>query len=112
MLSRSVWVMDNLNTHKPGSLYDAFEPSEARPIAKRLELHCTPKYASRLNMAETEFSVFSRSCLRQRIPDETDLRRHVQALQEERNQARASIDWRFSIWDARDRLHRLYPSQP
>ena len=104
-------VLDNLNTHKLGSLYDAFEPVEARRIAKRLEFHYTPVHGSWLNMAEIELSVFSRSCLRQRVPDETDLRRHVHALEEERNKARASIDWRFSIQDARDRLHRLYPSR-
>ena len=104
-------VLDNLNTHKLGSLYDAFEPLEARRIAKRLEFHYTPVHGSWLNMAEIELSVFSRSCLRQRVPDETDLRRHVHALEEERNKARASIDWRFSIQDARDRLHRLYPSR-
>ena len=104
-------VLDNLNTHKLGSLYDAFEPVEARRIAKRLEFHYTPVHGSWLNMAEIELSVFSRSCLRQRVPYETDLRRHVHALEEERNKARASIDWRFSIQDARDRLHRLYPSR-
>ena len=112
-------VLDNLNTHKLGSLYDAFEPVEARRIAKRLEFHYTPKHGSWLNpvsstgraMAEIELSVFSRSCLRQRVPDETDLRRHVHALEEERNKARASIDWRFCIQDARDRLRRLYPSR-
>ena len=104
-------VLDNLNTHKLGSLYDAFEPVEARRIARRLEFHYTPKHGSWLNMAEIELSVFSRSCLRQRVPDETDLRRHVHALEEERNLARASIDWRFSIQDARARLHRLYPSR-
>ena len=104
-------VLDNLNTHKLGSLYDAFEPVEARRIAKRLEFHYTPVHGSWLNMAEIELSVLSRSCLRQRVPDETDLRRHVHALEEERNKARASIDWRFSIQDARDRLHRLYPSR-
>ena len=112
-------VLDNLNTHKLGSLYDAFEPVEARRIAKRLEFHYTPVHGSWLNpisstgraMAEIELSVLSRSCLRQRVPDETDLRRHVHALEEERNKARASIDWRFCIQDARDRLHRLYPSR-
>ena len=104
-------VLDNLNTHKLGSLYDAFEPAEARRIAKRLEFHYTPKHGSWLNMAEIELSVFSRSCLRQRVPDETALKRHVHALQQERNVARASIDWRFSIQDARHKLHRLYPSR-
>ena len=103
-------VLDNLNTHTLGSLYDTFEPSEALRIARRLELHYTPKHGSWLNMAEIELSVFGRSCLRQRIPDEGDLKRHVGALEAERNTARASIDWRFTIHDARDKLHRLYPS--
>ena len=103
-------VLDNLNTHKLGSLYDAFEPLEARRIAKRLDLHYTPKHGSWLNMAEIELSVFGRSCLRQRIPNETALRRHVRALEDERNAARASIDWRFTVQDARDKLYKLYPS--
>lgn len=103
-------VLDNLNTHRPGSLYVAFPPLEARRIIKRLQFHYTPKHGSWLNMAEIELSVFSRRCLRRRIPDEIALRRNVQALQDERNVARASIDWRFTIQDARAKLHRLYPS--
>ena len=103
-------VLDNLNTHRLGSLYVAFVPDEARRIARRLRFHYTPKHGSWLNMAEIELSVFSRGCLRRRVPDETVLRRRVHALQEERNTDRASIDWRFSIQDARTKLHRLYPS--
>ena len=103
-------VLDNLNTHKPGSLYEAFEPSEARRIAKRLELHYTPNHGSWLNMAEIEFSVFSRACLSRRIGDEVLLRREVAALERERNDVGAVIDWRFSTQDARSRLKRLYPS--
>ena len=82
-------VLDNLNTHKTGSLYEAFEPSEARCIAKRLEFHYTPVHGSWLNMAEIELSVLSRSCLRQRVPDETDLRRHVHmSMRSKRNAIR------------------------
>ena len=89
-------VLDNLNTHKPGSLYEAFAPSEARRIAKRLELHYTPNHGSWLNMAEIEFSVFSRQCLNRRVGDEVLLRREVAALERERNGAAAIIDWRSS----------------
>ena len=101
-------VLDNLNTHRMASLYETFPPSEARRIAKRLEFHYTPKHGSWLNMAEIEFSIFSRSCLRQRLPDKGALHREVQALELERNKARARIDWRFSIQDARIKLQRLY----
>ena len=102
-------VLDNLNTHRTASLYETFPPAEARRIAKRLEFHYTPKHGSWLNMAEIEFSVFSRGCLRQRIPDEKSLCREIQAQEQERNQAQAHINWRFSILDARAKLHRLYP---
>lgn len=104
-------VLDNLNTHRTASLYETFPPAEARRIAKRLEFHYTPKHGSWLNMAEIEFSVFSRGCLRKRIPDEESLCREVQALESERNQAQAHINWRFGILDARAKLHRLYPLQ-
>ena len=102
-------VLDNLNTHRPASLYETFPAVEARRIAKRLEFHYTPKHGSWLNMAEIEFSVLSRSCLKQRLPNEETLRREVQALVAERNAARATINWRFRTHDARDKLHRLYP---
>ena len=102
-------VLDNLNTHRMASLYQAFPAAEARRIAKRLEFHYTPKHGSWLNMAEIEFSVLSRSCLRQRLPDEAALCREVHALELERNEAQARINWRFSIQDARAKLHRLYP---
>ena len=103
-------VMDNLNTHRPASLYETFPAPEARRIAKRLEFHYTPKHGSWLNMAEIEFSVLSRSCLKQRLPDEEALRREVHALVKERNAAQATIQWRFNTQDARTKLHRLYPS--
>ena len=102
-------VMDNLNTHRPASLYETFPAPEARRIAKRLEFHYTPKHGSWLNMAEIEFSVLSRSCLKQRLPDEAALRREVHALVKERNAAQATIQWRFNTQDARTKLHRLYP---
>ena len=102
-------VLDNLNTHKKGSLYEAFEPSEARRIARRLQFHHTPKHGSWLNMAEIEFSVFSRQCLRRRIGDESELRRQIAALEQERNESRSIIDWRFTAQDARVKLNRIYP---
>ncbi len=102
-------VLDNLNTHKSGSLYEAFEPSEARRIAQRLEFHYTPTHGSWLNMAEIELSVFSRPCLDRRIGDAALLRREVAALERERNEAAAIIDWRFSTQDARSKLKHVYP---
>ena len=101
-------VLDNLNTHRPASLYQTFPAPEDRRIAKRLEFHYTPKHGSWLNMAEIEFSVFSRICLRQRLPNEESLCREIHALELEWNQARARINWRFGILDARAKLHRLY----
>ncbi len=113
-------VMDNpvsstgqaLNTHQPGSLYEAFEPSEAQRIAKRLEFHYTPSHGSWLNMAEIELSVFSRRCLNRRVGDEALLRREVAALESQRNEAAASIDWRFSTQDARSKIQHIYPTKP
>ena len=102
-------VLDNLNTHRAASRYETFPAAEARRIAKRLEFHYTPKHGSWLNMAEIEFSVLSRSCLKQRLPDEEALGREVPALVRERNAARTGINWRFKTRDARSKLHRLYP---
>ena len=102
-------VLDNLNTHKLGSLYEAYEPVEARRIARRLEFHHTPKHGSWLNMAEIELSVFSKQCLRGRFGDEETLRRQIAALEVERNEAGATIDWRFNSQDARVKLNRIYP---
>ena len=104
-------VLDNLNTHRMASLYETFPAAEARRIAKRLRFHHTPKHGSWLNMAEIEFSVFSRSCLRKRLPDEESLCREIQALELERNQAQAGINWQFTAQDARGKLRRLYPCQ-
>ncbi len=103
-------VLDNLNTHRPASLYEAFEPKEARRVIQRLEFHYTPKHGSWLNMAEIEFSVFANQCLNRRIADEVSLKREIAGLETERNQAEATIDWRFSTTDARQKLRRIYPS--
>ena len=105
-----VLVMDNLNTHTPAALYAAFPPVEAKRIWDRLELHYTPKHGSWLNMAEIELSVLSRQCLDRRIPDQDALRREVEAWVERRNQAQATIDWRFITADARIKLKKLYPT--
>jgi uncharacterized small protein (DUF1192 family) len=103
-------VLDNLNTHRPASLYETFEPAEARRILKRLEFHYTPKHGSWLNMAEIELSVFSRECLDRRIPDEATLQGEIQALEAERNRTHAWVNWRFTSQDARSKLSHLYPS--
>ena len=99
--------MDNLNTHHPASLYEAFEPAEARRIAERLEIHYTPRHGSWLNMAEIETGVLARQCLDRLIPDQPVLR---QAWQGQRNREAVRVDWRFTIEDARIKLKSLYPS--
>lgn len=106
---RLVLVMDNLNTHSPASLYEAFAPCEARRIAARLEIHHTPKHGSWLNMAEIEFSVLGRQCLARRIPRVEALQREVAAWEDARNAAPVTIDWRFTTADARVKLTHLYP---
>ncbi len=103
-------VMDNLNTHKLGSLYDAFDPAEARRIAERLEIHYTPKHGSWLNMAEIEIGVLSRQCLNRRIPDQDTLRTEINAWQAQRNHNSIRVNWRFTTDDARIKLKSLYPS--
>src|SRR5262245_13796797 len=103
-------ILDNLNTHKAASLYEAFAPEEARRIVKKLEFHYTPKHGSWLNMAEIELSILQRQCLDRRIPDEDMLKREVAAWEKQRNEEKATIDSRFSITDAREKLKRLYPS--
>ncbi len=105
-----ILVMDNLNTHKLGSFYQAFEPEEARRIAKRLEIHYTPKHGSWLNMAEIEIGVMSRQCLNRRIPDQVTLRNEIKAWQKQRNQKNICVNWRFTTEDARIKLKSLYPS--
>jgi hypothetical protein len=103
-------VLDNLNTHKIASLYEAFEPAEARRIARRLEFHYTPKHGSWLNMAEIELSVFGRQCLDRRIPDEQTLKQEIAALEDERNSIQATVHWQFTSHDARIKLKNIYPS--
>ena len=107
---RIVLVMDNLNTHGLSSLYEAFEPAEARRIAERLEIHYTPRHGSWLNMAEIEIGVLTRQCLNRRIPDRGFLSRDVHAWQEYRNRNGVRVNWRFTTGDARIRLKSLYPS--
>lgn len=103
-------VLDNLNTHRPASLYQTFVPAEARRIVRRLEFHYTPKHGSWLNMAEIEFSVLSRQCLDRRIPDEKTLKQELAALEDQRNRAGATVNWQFTSENARVKLKRIYPS--
>ena len=107
---RIILVLDNLNTHTPGSLYEAFSPAEARRILNKLELHYTPKHGSWLNMAEIELSILGRQCLRQRLPDQGCLEAEVAAWTADRNARQGTITWRFTTQDARIKLQRLYPS--
>ncbi len=105
-----VLVMDQLNTHGPASLYEAFPPAEAKRIADRLEIHHTPKHGSWLNMAEIELGVLGRQCLDRRIGNTEALRHEVGAWEHDRNTRTAKVDWRFTAADARIKLKRLYPS--
>ena len=108
--SRIVLVQDNLNTHKPASLYEAFPPAEARRLVERFEWHYTPKHGSWLNMAEAELSVLSGQCLDRRLPDKPALIDEVAAWQEHRNTNHSKADWHFTTADARIKLKRLYPA--
>lgn len=103
-------VMDNLNTHTGASLYEAFEPHEARRLLDKLDIHYTPKHGSWLNIAEIELSVLTRQCLNRRIPDKAALIREVTAWEQYRNAAQAKADWRFTTADARIKFKRLYPT--
>jgi hypothetical protein len=103
-------VLDNLNTHVFGALYETFAPEEARRIATRLEFHYTPKHGSWLNMAEMEFSVLSRQCLDQRIPTAENLAAAIAAWEDPRNDQATQINWTFRVADARNKLHWIYPS--
>jgi hypothetical protein len=105
-----VLVMDNLNTHNIGSLYEAFDPEKARSLASRLETHHTPKHGSWLNMAETELSILCRQCLDRRIDSQQTMTREIAAWERERNANESTIDWQFTTADARIKLKRLYPS--
>jgi hypothetical protein len=106
---RIVLVMDQLNTHSPASLYDAFPPAEAKRLADRLEIHYTPKHGSWLNMAEIELSILARQCLNRRLHDRVTMEREVAAWVATRNTVLTTIDWRFTTADARIKLKRLYP---
>jgi len=108
--AKIVLVQDNLNTHKPASLYEAFPPAEARRLVERFEWHYTPKHGSWLDMAESELSVLSSQCLDRRIPDQRVLKDEVEAWEAERNRKHAKANWQFTTADARVKLRRLYPA--
>jgi hypothetical protein len=109
-VERIVLVQDNLNTHSPASLYEAFAPMEAARIKARFEFHFTPKHGSWMNIAEIELSALARGCLARRIPDRTTLAAELRAWQHDRNQSTARIRWQFTTADARVKLFKLYPS--
>ncbi len=104
-----VLVMDNLNTHNAGSLYQAFSPEEAKRLANRLEMHYTPKHGSRLDIAEIELSALKRQCLAGRIDCIEKMRNKVSAWNIDRNNRQAKVDWQFTAKNARIKLKRLYP---
>jgi hypothetical protein len=108
---RIVLVIDNLNTHSPASLYEAFDPAEAKRLADKLEIHQTPKHGSWLNIAEIELSVLARQCLDRRIDSRARLMQETAAWEAERNASQRGVDWRFTTADARVKLKRLYPSR-
>ena len=105
-----VLVLDNLDTHKLASLYEAFPPEQARRIAERLEVHYTPKHGSWLNVAEIELSVLARQCLDRRIESREELKREVAMWEDERNGRGVVTRWQFTTADARIKLRRLYPT--
>jgi len=108
--AKIVLVQDNLNTHKPASLYEAFPPAEARRLVERFEWHYTPKHGSWLDMAESELSVLSSQCLDRRISDQRVLKDEVEAWEADRNRKHAKANWQFTTADARVKLRRLYPA--
>ena len=105
-----VLVQDNLNTHSPASLYEAFDPAQARRLADRFECHYTPKHGSWLDMAEIELGILGRQCLARRIDNADDLRGEAKAWKTPRNSAGTKVNWQFTTADARIKLRRLYPS--
>ena len=105
-----VLVQDNLNTHSPASLYEAFEPAEAERLTKRFEWHYTPKHGSWLDIAEIELGILSRQCLSQRIDTIEKLREQTAAWEKRRDAAEAKVNWKFTTAEARTKLNRLYPS--
>ena len=105
-----VLVLDNLNTHTLASLYQAFEPEQARRIAERFEVHHTPKHGSWLNVAEIELAVLARQCLDRRIESTDELWKELESWEDERNDQQIGVNWRFTTADARIKLKRLYPA--
>jgi hypothetical protein len=101
-------ILDNLSTHTPAALYQAYEPAEARRIVRKLEFHYTPKHGSWLNMAEAEFAVLSRQCLDRRLGNMQTIQSEIAAWEHQRNDVHATINWRFTVVDARVKLERLY----
>ncbi len=108
--AKIVLVQDNLSTHKPASLYEAFPAAEARRLVERFEWHHTPKHGSWLDMAESELGILSSQCLDRRIPDKQTLAEEVAAWQDSRNNKHTKADWQFTTADARVKLKRLYPA--
>ena len=108
-VDKIILVMDNLNTHKPASLYKRFKPEEARRITKKLEIHYTPKHGSWLDIAEIELNVMTRQCLNRRIDNIEILRKELAAWEMERNETKANVNWQFRTKDARVKLISLYP---
>jgi len=107
---RIVLVMDNLNTHNAASLYEAFEPSQARRLAEKLEIHYTPKHGSWLDMAEIELSILSRQCMNDYFESRQQLQERIVPWERSRNERQVGINWRFTTADARIKLKRLYPT--
>ena len=107
---RIVLVQDNLNTHSPASLYEAFAPAQAQRLTERFEFHYTPKHGSWLDMAEIELGILGRQCLSQRIDKIQDLRRQVDAWEKSRDEAEVKVNWQFTTADARIKLKKLYPT--
>jgi hypothetical protein len=105
-------VCDNLNTHTPAAFYETFNPDQARHLTRKIEFHYTPKHSSWLNMAEVEISVLYEQCLDRRLGQIELVKREITAWEDERNARQASIDWRFTVPKARDKLQRLYPALP
>ena len=105
-------VLDNLNIHSPGSLYEAFPAQEARRILRKIEFHFTPKHGSWLNMAEIELAILSRQCLKQRLADQPMLRQVSEHWAKQRNKQESKINWCFNVEQARTKLAHLYPWQP
>ena len=105
-----ILVMDNLNTHNIASLYEAFEPCEARRLAEKLEIHYTPKHGSWLNMAEIELSILSRQCMRNYFESIEELSTSITCWQDSRNKSTTGINWQFTTADARIKLRKLYPT--